>query len=184
MPKAAIIFVHAIERFTYGIGRVCWWLVLGLITILLIEAGMRYGFNQPQVWSLEMSEFIFGAYFLFGGAYAFMYERHVRMDAIYSRWSKRTKAIVDAITFSAVITYLIVYFLGGIHNVLFSWRFNMVSQSAWGPPMTPIRIIVETAGVFMILIAVTRFIRDIGIIRGKELPRQIEWSSALFKGKL
>ena len=184
MPKAVVAFVHGVEQFTYRLGRMCWWLVLGLITILLIEAGMRYTFNRPQVWSLELSEFIFGAYFLLGGAYALMYERHVRMDAFYSRWSRKRQALVDAITFSIIAIYLITFLVGGIGNILFSWRFGMVSQSAWGPPMTPIRIIVEIGAFFMLLVSITRFIRDIAIVRGKEIPRQIEWEAALFRGKL
>lgn len=184
MPKLVVAYVYAVERFTYRLGRMCWWLALALITVLLIEAGMRYIFNRPQVWSLELSEFIFGTYFLFGGAYALMYERHVRMDAFYSRWPKKRQALVDAITFSIIAIYLIFFFVGGIGNVLFSLRFGMVSQSAWGPPMTPIRIIVAIGAFFMILISITRFIRDIAIVRGKEIPRQIEWEAALFRGKL
>lgn len=184
MPKAVVAFVYGVEQFTYRLGRTCWWLVLGLITVLLIEVVMRYTFNRPQVWSLEMSEFIFGAYFLLGGAYAFMYERHVRMDALYSRWPRKRQVLVDAITFSIIAIYLIVFVVGGIGNCLFSWRFGMVSMSAWGPPMTPVRIMVLIGGFFMLLISITRFIRDIAVLRGKEIPRQIEWEAALFKGKL
>lgn len=184
MPEPVVVFVHSVERFINRLGKACWWLAPSLIIVLLIEAVMRYTFNRPQIWSLEVSEFIFGAYFVLGGAYVLMHERHVRMDALYSRWPRKRQALIDAITFSIIAIYLIIFVVGGIGNVLFSWRFGMVSQSAWGPPMTPIRIIIVVGGFFMVLISITRFIRDIAVVRGKEIPRQIEWTAAIFKGKL
>lgn len=169
MPGPVVAFVHAIESFTERIGKVCWWLVLLLIAILLIEAGMRYFVHVPTVWSLELSEFVFGAYFFIGGAYTLLHDRHIRMDAFYSRWSIKRRAVVDAITFSIIAVYIIFFFVGGIGNSIFSLRFNMVSQSAWGPPMAPIRIIVTVGVFFMLLMAIVRFIRDVAVVRGKEI---------------
>ena len=169
MPRTVVSFVHAIESFTERVGKVLRWGVLALIAVLLIEAGMRYIVHKPTVWSLELSEFIFGTYFLCAGGYALLHDRHVRMDAFYSRWSRKRQALVDVITFSIIGVYLIVFFVGGVGNSMFSLKFGMVSQSAWGPPMTPIRIII-TVGVFlMILMATARFIRDVAVVRGKEI---------------
>ena len=91
------------------------------------------------------------------------------MDAFYSRWSKKKQALVDCITFSIIAVYLTFFFTGGIHNSLFSLKFNMVSQSAWGPPMTPIRIIVTVGAAFMLLMSIARFIKDVAVVRGKEI---------------
>ena len=169
MPGPVVSFVHAIESFTERLGKVFVWLVIVLIAILLIEAGMRYFAHVPTVWSLELSEFVFGTYFFVAGGYTLLHNRHIRMDAFYSRWSRKRRALVDAITFSIIAVYLIFFFVGGIGNSMFSLKFNMVSQSAWGPPMSPIRIII-TVGVFlMFLMALVQFIRDIAVVRGKEI---------------
>ena len=109
MPRSVVSFVHAIESFTERVGRVLGWGVLALIAVLLIEAGMRYVVGKPTVWSLELSEFIFGTYFFCAGGYVLLHDRHVRMDAFYSRWSRKRQALVDAITFSIIAVYLIVF---------------------------------------------------------------------------
>jgi len=170
MPRSVVSFVHAIESFNDRVGKVLGWGVLALIAVLLIEAGMRYIVGKPTVWSLELSEFIFGTYFFCAGGYVLLHGGHVRMDAFYSRWPRKRQALMNTITFGIIAVYLIVFFFGGVVNSMFSLRFNMVSQSAWGPPMTPIRIIITVGVFFMLLMAIARFIRDVAVVRGKEIP--------------
>lgn len=169
MPKALVTYVRYIESTNAWLGKILSGAIFGLIGILLIEAVSRYIFNAPTPWSVELSGFVFGTYFLIGGGYVLLRGSHVKMDALYSRWSPKTKAIADAATFSLLAVYLIVLILGGIPSTAFSLSFGQHSHTMWGPPLAPIKIIVIVGAVILLLQGVAFFIRDLSIIRGKPI---------------
>lgn len=169
MPKALVSYVRYMELFTTRLGKILSGAVFVLIGILLIEAVARYIFNNPTPWSIELATFVFGTYFLFGGGYVLLRGGHVRMDALYNRWSLKTRAIVNAATFSLLAVYLIVFILGGISNITYTLAYNVHSTSQWAPPLAPIRIIVVVGAGLLLLQGVAILIRDIATIRGKRL---------------
>jgi TRAP-type mannitol/chloroaromatic compound transport system permease small subunit len=169
MPKVLVTYVRCIEAMHKRLGKTVQWGVFLLIGILLIEAISRYIFDQPTVWSVELAEFVFGTYYLIGGGYVLLSGRMVRMDALYSRWSSKRKAIVDLITFGLVAVYLVSWITGGITNVAFAINFNVHSSSLWGPPLAPMRVITLVAAALILLELVALFIRDLSIVlKGKE----------------
>jgi TRAP-type mannitol/chloroaromatic compound transport system permease small subunit len=142
-------------------------MILVLIAFNLIEAGLRYGFDAPTAWSVDLGKFIFGGYFLFGGAYTLLHDKHVRMDAIYSRWSPRRRAIVDAATFVFMAVYLVVFIWGGIESTEFALRTGFHSMSLWGPPLAPIRAVTTVGAVLLLLQGLAMLFKDILLIRGR-----------------
>ena len=107
MRKALLGYVNAIGWFNQRMGKVAGYLIWALGGFLLFEAICRSAFNAPHLWLPEMTQYIFWAYAFLGGGYVFLHEGHIRMDAFYSRWSPRTRAIVDVVTFPVAIFYLV-----------------------------------------------------------------------------
>lgn len=170
MPKALVIYVQSIQSMNTHLGKILKFGVVVLVGILLIEAISRYGFNTPTVWSIELSEFIFGFYFFIAGGYVLLREGHVKMDAFYSRWSPKTRAIADLATFPLLAVYLIVFVWGGISSAEEALRFGQHTPSIWGPPLAPIKIIMVVGAVLLLLQGVAFLIRDLSIIfRGRDV---------------
>jgi len=170
MPKAVVAYVKAIESVMLRIGKgLSIGGILTLVFILLFEAISRYAFNKPLEWSIELATFVMGTYFFIGGGYVLLTEGHVRMDALYSRWSPRKRAIADVATFFPVGVWLIVFLLGGIRNVEFSLSLGQHSQTPWAPPLAPIKIIMVVGVVLILLQAIACFFRDLAIIRKKPI---------------
>jgi len=70
----------------------------GLLVILVIyDVLMRYLLKQSSPWIMEMEWHLFSILFLFGSAYTFQVDRHVRVDLFYSKMSIRDKAWIDLI---------------------------------------------------------------------------------------
>ena len=170
MPKALVSYVHYIESFNTRLGKILSNLVFLLIGILLFEAVSRYIFNAPTKWSVELATFVFGTYFIIGGAYVLLRGGHVNMDILYNRWSPKTRAIVNLATFSLIAVYLVVFVVGGIHSAGFALMFGQRSASMWEPPLAPIRIITTVGAGLLLLQGVAFFIRDLSIARGKPIP--------------
>jgi len=170
MPKALVTYVRYIESMNTWLGKILSFCIFLLIGILVIEGISRYVFNAPTPWSIELSQFTLGTYFLIGGGYALLRGAHVKMDVLSSRWSPKTKAIVDLATFSLLAVYLIVVILGGINNAAYALRFDQHSGTLWGPPLAPIKIIITVGAGLLLLQAVAFFIRDLSIVfKGKDL---------------
>ena len=169
MPRALANYVRYIGWFNTRVGKIIQYGIFVMIAIMLIEAGRRYFFNNPTVWSIELGKFVLGTYFIIGAGYILLCEGHVRMDALYSRWSAKRRAIFDLATFFTAIVYFIVLLRGSIDSALFSLRLNQHSETPWGPPLSPIKVIIVVGVSLMLLQAIALFIRDIAIVKGKPI---------------
>jgi TRAP-type mannitol/chloroaromatic compound transport system permease small subunit len=142
------------------VGRIIMFLIFAMIGVLLYASIARTAFNSPLVWSIEVSQFMMSAYYLLGGAYAMQMGSHVRMDLFYSRWSDRTRAMVDALTIVLLIVFLGALFTGGISSTEYALRYGEKSYTAWAPPLAPIKIIMTFGVLLMLLQSVSTFFKD------------------------
>src|SRR5690606_10622176 len=106
MPEAIRLYVRWVEAVNRRVGRIVMYGIFVLIGILLWSS-ISKSFFLPSLWTLELAQFAMVAYYVLGGPYSIQLDANVRMDLLYSRWSPRTKAWVDA--FSVLFLF---YFLG------------------------------------------------------------------------
>ncbi len=116
-----------------------------------------------------MAQFTMAAYYLLGGGYSMQLKAHVRMDVLYERWSKRTRATVDVLTSGFLLFYLSVLLYGGISSTAYSIEYGQRNYSSWAPPMAPIKVIMVIGIFLMLLQALATFFKDLAKMRGKEL---------------
>ncbi|MDX1297514.1 TRAP transporter small permease subunit [uncultured Pseudomonas sp.] len=168
MPKAIRLFVHAVEALNRVVGRFAMYLIFAILGVLLYSS-ISKTFFLPAAWTLESAQFLMVAYFLLGGAYSMQLDAHVRMDLFYSRWSPRTRAVMDAITIGFLIFYLVFLLYGGISSTQYALEYSETSYSAWSPPMAPIKIIMCIGIALMLLQAIATLFKDIAAARGETL---------------
>ena len=144
-------FIRFIDKFNDIIGNVFSFLIFGIIVVVLYEVFMRFVLNASQVWASEMSMFLFGPLFALVGASTLLHKGHVSMDLFYRRWSPKTQAIVDIVTFLFFFIFIGVLLWKGIDLAWRSIAFKQKSASAWGPPLWPIRIMIPLGAFLMLL---------------------------------
>jgi TRAP-type mannitol/chloroaromatic compound transport system permease small subunit len=94
----------------------------------------------------------------------------VRMDLLYSRWSDKGKAMVDAVTIFTLLVYLGVLLWGGIESTQYALDYNERRRGLWRPYMWPIKMVMVT-GIMLMLLQCTAFlIRDTAKALGRPLP--------------
>ena len=169
MRRVLLAYLRVVEGLNYGLGRVAMYSLFGLMGVLLWGALARAG-GTPQIWTDEMGQFLLVGYFTIGGAYSLQIGSAVRMDVLYSRWSDRTKALVDAITIFALIFYLGVLLWGGIESTQYALEFDERRRGLWRPPMAPIKIAMVLGIAMMILQCSAILLRDLARLRGLDLP--------------
>jgi len=170
MWKAAKSYVKLMNRISKITGEFSMFLVMALMGVLVFESVIRTVFNQPHIWAVEISAFIMTAQYLIGGGYSLILRGHVRMDLFYHRLSERGQAIADVITFFPfTLFYLGLLLLGGFKGIQYALKFHQKSYTAWAPPMAPIKIIMVTGIVIMLLQSIAELIKNIATIRGEEI---------------
>lgn len=169
LPKAIKTYVRYVEAFNRLIGKCAMYLVFAMMGILLFSAISRTVFNVPYIWTIEIAQFTMAAYYILGGAFSLMLGAHVRMDVLYTRWTLKTRAIVDSITVLCLVFYLVVLLIGGISSTWYSLEYGQRNYSAWAPYVAPIKIIMVIGILMMLLQAIATFFRNLAKIKGVEI---------------
>lgn len=168
MPVFAVKFVRLVDAINYRLGRCAMYLIFVLIGILLWSS-ISKTFFLPSLWTLEMAQFAMVAYYIFGGPYSIQLGSNVRMDLLYSRWTVKQKAWVDAIMVLFLVFYLSVLLYGAIDSTSYALKYNERSPTAWRPYLWPLKVGM-CIGVFLMLLQVlSEFVKDIARIRGEEI---------------
>ena len=165
--EKALRYVDRVSEWT---GKATSYLVLLLTMAICYEVVCRYVFDAPTLWAQEVSTYLFGAFFMLGGAYVMWKDGHVRVDIVYGRLSERGKAIVDLITFP-IFFFLFMGILvwEGGKMAIWSWSIWEHTQSPWSPPIYPLKTIIPLAALLLLLQGARRFIDDILIIMHKRI---------------
>lgn len=127
------------------IGRAVAWLVLLLVLVIVYDVAMRYLFQIGSVALQELEWHFFSIIFLFGAAYTFRHDGHVRVDMVYrSRflsdkhrvWIDLLGTLVFLIPFCALIIYS-------------SWPFvfsaYVIAEGSPDPGGLPFRFLLKSA---------------------------------------
>ena len=108
-----------------------------------------------------MSYYLYGIFFMLGGAYALSRGQHVRGDVFYRLWPVKVQASID------LVLYLIAFFPGmialisvGAQWAAASWAISERSfTSAAAPPIYPLKTIIPIAATLMAIQGVAETVR-------------------------
>jgi len=168
MPRFLVAYVRWVERFNWLFGRIAMYSLLALMGVMLYGALAR-AFGTPPIWTDEMAQFLLMGYFMIGGAYALQLGSAVRMDLLYSRWSDKTRALVDILTVGSLLFYLCVLLWGGWESLQYALEYDERRRGLWRPYMAPVKAIM-VLGILMMILQVLAFtIRDIARLKGEEI---------------
>ncbi len=167
MPKAVERYVRVVDTVNRRIGRLTMYLIFVMMGVLVYASVSRTVFDVPLIWTVEMAQMTMAAYYLLGGGYSMQLDSHVRMDLLYGRWSKRTRAIVDAVTGLCLVLYVAILLYGGISSTQYALEYDQKNYSVWAPPMAPIKIVMTFGILMMLLQIIATLFKDLEQAKGK-----------------
>ncbi len=172
--KVLYHFLRLIGWINDQAAKILSYFILIIFGLLIVEVIRRYLFNAPTVWANELTQMLFGAYIVLAGGYILASEGHVNVDILYSRLSRKTQAILDIIT--SVLFFLfcmmMVYYGGSL-----AWESLSTfehSQSAWNPPIYPVKLTIPLGACLLLLQGIAKLIRDIlFLIKGVDYREEV-----------
>ncbi len=150
--------------------RIFQWLCVVLILLLSYEVMMRYVFNAPTIWVMQTCMMVGGAIIVMGWSYVHQQKAHVRVDVVYGRLSSRWQSLVNTVG-ALVFFFPFVGFL--LYRAIIQAEYSLrmgerMSETAWYPPVFPMRIVVVVGLSLFLLQGLAQFIRDVQtLVRGE-----------------
>jgi len=159
--------VSRIEATSGAFVRVVRWWIIGLLVVTCYDVGARYLFASPTQWAFELTIMLGGSLIVLGAPYVTLINRHVRVDFLYDRWSRRTRQFVDTLGF-LVFFFPMVGFVAwaSVVQAIASWQMaERSSLSYWEPPIYPFKTAIAIGLILLFLQGVATFIRHVAGLR-------------------
>lgn len=162
-----IRYIRFADSVSAWFGKTFGWLIILMTFGMSYEVLVRYLFNSPTPWALDISFIMYGTLFMMGGAYTLSRGGHVRGDFLYRMWQPRTQALVD------LILYFLFFFPGILALVFAGWKYASRSwgyaevsvNSPAGIPIYQFKTVIVAAGILMIIQGLAQVCRCILCMR-------------------
>ena len=164
---ALLKFSKAVDWLNTQIGKHVIWLILGSTVISALNAAVRKIFNVSSNAYLEVQWYLFAAAFLLASAYTLLNGEHVKIDVIYSRWSKRAQTWIDVLGFTffllpfcaTILWFGSPFFLKGFHS-------GEVSSNAGGLILWPVYAMMPLGFGLLLLQGLSELIKRVAFLLG------------------
>ncbi|MEW6622467.1 MAG: TRAP transporter small permease subunit [Bacillota bacterium] len=157
-----------IDLISEGLGRFGWLLVLYCMGFGLYDVILRYVFNQPSLWISVTLQYAMVLLACVAGAYALNNDAFVKLDLFYARFSPRTKAVCDIVTFGLGFLYLYVLITKGIQAAQLSFAMKQVTPTVIPIPLYHLKAFIPFAAFCVLLVAIKKLINDVLTVIGYE----------------
>jgi TRAP-type mannitol/chloroaromatic compound transport system permease small subunit len=165
--QALLKISNAIDGLNRFIGKYVIWLILGSAVISAVNAIVRKAFNVSSNAYLEVQWYLFAATFLLCAAFTLLNGEHVKIDVLYSRWTKRAQTWIDVFGFmffllpfcTAILWFSVPFFLKGFHS-------GEMSSNAGGLVRWPVYAMMPLGFSLLWLQGISELIKRVAFLMG------------------
>ena len=147
-------------------------LIVCVMAFVSLEVVMRYFFHKPQIWVVEISEYVLVWSTFLGAAWVLKEEGHIQVDIVYQNLSNRVRAWLGVFSTVLGVFVSLVFIIFGTRLV---WGMFITLEadpkSQIGMPKGPLLAIIPLCSVLLLI----QFVR-----RGK---KYLNLTKASFKSK-
>ncbi len=153
--KRLITFIDTMND---RIGRVLCFSLIIIMLIQVMDVVLRYVFNDPTIWAMDMNTMLFTGSSMLAGAYALRHDTHVKLDLLYRNWSRQNRVLIDLFTMSMAIIAFGFVIWKGIDSAWWAWKIGQKANSYWAPPMWPVKMCLPIGGFLLLLQGISKWL--------------------------
>ena len=161
-------FVAFVDSINERVGNLLSFLIIPIVLVASLEVVLRYVFNRPTIWAWDLNVMILGLYAIMSGGYVLLKEGHVTMDVVVAKISPRVRAILAMIAYSLFFITIGVLVWQGTLEALESVSMKEKINSAWSPPLYPLKIFWPIGAFLLLLQGVATYVRYFNTARKGE----------------
>jgi TRAP-type mannitol/chloroaromatic compound transport system permease small subunit len=165
--RGLLKFSNGIDWLNAQIGKWVIWLILASTVIAGVNAVVRKVFNVSSNAYLEVQWYLFAAAFLLAAGYTLLHGEHVKIDVIYTRFSKRNQIWIDVfgfVFFLIPVCIAILYY--GTPFFLQGYRSGEMSSNAGGLIRWPVYILIPIGFSLLLAQGLSELIKRLAYLKG------------------
>ncbi len=160
-------FSNAVDWLNRQIGKYAIWLILASTVISGVNALVRKIFNTSSNAFLEVQWYLFAAAFLLAAGYTLLNNEHVKIDVIYSKFSRTKQIWIDIIGFAFFLTPLCLTILWlSMPVVIQMYQSGEVSGNPGGLIRWPVWAAIPVGISLLLLQGISELIKRIAFLTG------------------
>ncbi len=165
--NALLKFSGKIDWLNSQVGKHVIWLILASTVISGVNAFVRKAFNVGSNAFLEVQWYLFAASFLMASAYTLLNGEHVKIDVVYSRFSRRTQTLIDIFGFTAFLTPVCFVMLWyGVPFFIKGYQSGEISTNAGGLIRWPVYAMIPLGFSLLLLQGFSELIKRVAFLQG------------------
>ena len=140
-------------------------LLIVMMVITVYEVIVRYVFNAPTIWTLEISQYSMLIAMFCAAAYTQEVDGHIRADFVLGLLSAPKKRVANIASSSLAIVFFSLLVWKSSELAWTAFLFGMRSMTMLSIPLLPIYVFVPVGSFLMLLQGIVQFLR---LISGSE----------------
>jgi TRAP-type mannitol/chloroaromatic compound transport system permease small subunit len=166
--KGIIKFIQFISEWS---GRIFCVTILVLLVLSCYEVFTRRVLHSPTIWTHEILSYFFCASVMLLMGHTQLHKGHANVDILYARFSPRTKALIDALTFIFFMgLFALVFFTDALNFAATSWAMKERTPTAFNPIVYPAKTILPVGALLLLLQGLADFAKSIVfLVKGEQL---------------
>lgn len=166
--RGLLVLARAIDRINGFVGRSVSWLILVAVLVSAGNAIIRKALNTSSNAWLELQWYLYGAAFLGAAAWTLLENEHIRIDILYTRWSRRTQLWIDLLGHLLfLVPFLLVSLWFMLPWVQASIRSGERSMNWGGLVLWPAKLMLLAGFSLLLAQALSEIIKKIAVLRGQ-----------------
>ncbi|MFX0200214.1 MAG: TRAP transporter small permease subunit [Candidatus Hodarchaeota archaeon] len=135
-------------------------LSLAMVALTTCDVVLRYIFNSPLEWGLEVQEFFLVGIVYLGLGYTEQQDGHVRVEMVFSLLPEKTKRVLMITTRSIMLGFLVLLTCKGTAVALHAFEVYEVSLSAARLPLFPSMLTIPIGSGLMSFVLIVKICKD------------------------
>ena len=150
-------------------GTIVSWIAVVLAVIIGVDVIIRYVFQFTFIWMIETEIYLFGMLFLLASGYTFAFDKHVRVDVFYTKFSEKRKAWIDLLGGALLlIPWCYVVIVTSWYYGLASFQMGEGSPQPGGlPALYVLKFCITLGFVFLLIQGASQMLKALQIILNK-----------------
>ncbi|WP_155316201.1 TRAP transporter small permease subunit [Desulfosarcina alkanivorans] len=111
------------------------WVLLFMALIIFYDVGMRYLFNRPTFWAMEVSEYLL-VYLAFAAAAGIQDRKsHIKMDYFHNKMSETARGYIDIIIYLGMVGFASAIIWTSARMTIIAYQYESSSNSTLEVPL-------------------------------------------------
>lgn len=153
MKRVYFLIKTALRWVVTGAAVATQWVLFAMAMAIFYDVILRYVFNRPTIWTMEISEYALVFLVLIGTAEVQKQKAHIRMDYLHAKFSSGMRRYLDLLFFLLMALFSFLLFWTSFKMALTAYRYGFTSNSLLETPLF-IPYLIVPVGICLLLLQV------------------------------